>query len=127
MAKCDPHELLKTQPFIRYDRTLWGGHMAEQYLNQVEIIPKERCELAALNAIAVMVDRGLGVSLVPDWAKPWPEGLHLARISLPNAFESRRIGVVWSRASTRSRLLEAFIQDVKTSTREGLSINENKE
>jgi hypothetical protein len=22
-----------------------------------------------------MVDRGLGVSLLPDWAPPWPEGL----------------------------------------------------
>lgn len=116
MSECDPHELLRTHPFIRYDRNLWGGHLAEQYLNQVEILPNQRCELAALNAIAVMVDRGLGVSLVPDWAQPWPEGLQLARISLPIKFERRKIGVVWSRASTRSRLLEAFIQEVQAST-----------
>ena len=115
MAERDPHDLLRTQPFIRYDRNLWGGNLAEQYLNQVGIMPNERCELAALNAIAVMIDRGLGVSLVPDWAKPWPEGLQLARIELPIAFEPRKIGVVWSRTSTRSRLLEAFIQDIKIS------------
>jgi DNA-binding transcriptional LysR family regulator len=113
MKNCDPHELLATQPFIRYDRSLWGGNLADQYLHQVGITPNERCEIAALNAIAVMVDRGLGVSLVPDWAKPWPEGLNLKRISLPITFEPRRIGVVWSRSSIRSRLLEAFIQEIK--------------
>ena len=113
MSDCDPHELLKTQPFIRYERNLWGGHLADRYLNEAGIKPKERCELAALNAIAVMVDRGLGVSLVPDWAKPWPEGLNLSRIPLPIEFEPRRIGVVWSRSSIRSRLLEAFIQEIK--------------
>lgn len=113
MKNCDPHELLANQPFIRYDRNLWGGDLADQYLHQVGITPNQRCELAALNAIAVMVDRGLGVSLVPDWAKPWPEGLNLTRISLPIIFEPRRIGVVWSRSSIRSRLLEAFIQEIK--------------
>ena len=60
-----------------------------------------------------MVDRGLGVSLVPDWAKPWPEGLSLSRIPLPIEFEPRRIGVVWSRSSIRRRLLEAFIKEIK--------------
>lgn len=113
MAGSDPHELLSTLPLIRYDRNLWGGKLADQYLNEAGIVPTERCELAALNAIAVMVDRGLGVSLVPDWAKPWPEGLNLAKITLPIASEPRRIGVVWSRNSIRSRLLDAFIQEIK--------------
>lgn len=113
MEGIDPHELLATQPFIRYDRNLWGGSLAEKYLNEVEIVPNERCELAGLNAIAVMIDRGLGISLVPDWAKPWPEGLNLTRIALPIASEPRRIGVVWSRSSIRSRLLEAFIDEAK--------------
>jgi len=113
MADRDPHELLATQPFIRYDKNLWGGHLANQYLNQVDINPNERCELASLSAIAVMVDRGIGVSLVPKWAKPWPEGLDLALISLPVVFEPRRIGLVWSRSSSRGRLLEAFVQEVK--------------
>ena len=66
----DPHELLREQPLIRYDRHEWGGRLADDYLRQAGIVPRERFELNALNAIAVMVDRGLGVSLVPDWAKP---------------------------------------------------------
>ena len=70
----DPHELLRSEPLVRYDRTQWGGRVADQYLQRAGIEPQERFELNALNAIAVMVDRGLGVSLVPDWLRPWPEG-----------------------------------------------------
>jgi DNA-binding transcriptional LysR family regulator len=113
MAGRDPHELLATQPLIRYDRNQWGGRQADEYLRKFNIVPRERFELNALNAIAVMVDRGLGVSLVPDWARPWPEGLHLTRIALPHATEPRRIGIVWSRASIRIRLVMAFIAEAQ--------------
>lgn len=114
MAGRDPHELLASEPLIRYDRQQWGGRQADQYLRLAGIVPRERFELNALNAIAVMVDRGLGVSLVPDWARPWPEGLQLARIPLPRAFEPRRIGIVWSRSTIRIRLVIAFLQEART-------------
>ena len=107
----DPHELLATEPLIRYDRNQWGGRQADDYLRAHGIVPRERFELNALNAIAVMVDRGLGVSLVPDWAKPWPEGLDLVRMPLPNPSEPRRIGIVWSRSSVRVRLVTVLLQE----------------
>ena len=110
MAGRDPHELLASEPLIRYDRHEWGGRQADEYLRGAGIVPRERFELNALNAIAVMVDRGLGVSLVPDWARPWPEGLKLVRIPLPLPALPRRIGVVWSRSSVRVRLVNALLQ-----------------
>ena len=112
----DPHELLATRPLIRYDRNQWGGRLADQYLRQMQITPHERFELNALNAIAVMVDRGLGVSLVPDWAKPWPEKLRLVRLPVPVPFESRRIGAVWSRSTIRIRLVTVFLQQARAAT-----------
>lgn len=108
MAGADPHALLRSEPLIRYDRGQWGGRHADQYLQRAGIQPRERFELNALGAIAVMVDRGLGVSLVPDWIRPWPEGLQLVRIPLPLPSEPRRMGLIWSRASQRLRLVEAF-------------------
>lgn len=111
LAGRDPHELLATEPLIRYDRNQWGGRQADDYLRANGIVPRERFELNALNAIAVMVDRGLGVSLVPDWAKPWPEGLDLVRMPLPNPSEPRRIGIVWSRSSVRVRLVTVLLQE----------------
>lgn len=117
MAGRDPHELLANEPLIRYDRQQWGGRQAEQYLRMAGITPHERFELNALNAIAVMVDRGLGVSLVPDWVRPWPEGLNLVRIPLPLPFEPRRVGVVWSRATIRIRLVTVFLQESRAAMR----------
>ncbi|MDQ0010444.1 DNA-binding transcriptional LysR family regulator [Luteibacter jiangsuensis] len=111
MAARDPHDLLASEPLIRYDRNQWGGRQADDYLRANGIVPRERFELNALNAIAVMVDRGLGVSLVPDWAKPWPEGLDLVRLPLPQPSEPRRIGIVWSRSSVRVRLVTVLLQE----------------
>jgi len=111
LAHRDPHDLLAKEPLIRYDRTQWGGRQADDYLRKMQITPCERFELNALNAIAVMVDRGLGVSLVPDWAPPWPEGLNLARLPLPEPSVSRCIGIIWSRASVRMRLVTVLLKE----------------
>ena len=116
LAGRDPHELLRTESLIRYDRNQWGGRVADDYLRRAGIVPRERFELNGLNAIAVMVDRGLGVSLVPDWAKPWPEGLDLVRIPLPLPSEPRRIGMVWSRSTVRIRLVTVLLQESRAAT-----------
>lgn len=111
MKETDAHRLLETQPFIRYDRNQLGGRLANRYLQQVNITPNDRYELDSLEAIAVLVDRGLGVSLVPDWAPPWPAGLNLRKIPLPQPFECRRIGLLWRRSSPRIRLVQALAAD----------------
>ncbi|MEM5365312.1 LysR family transcriptional regulator [Paraburkholderia azotifigens] len=109
-AQEDPHELLRREPFIRYDRTLGGGKQADQYLRSARIVPRELFELNALMAIAMMVDRGLGVSLVPDIVSPMTSALSIARIKLPLPIEPRRFGMVWQRASPRSRLIQGLLQ-----------------
>jgi DNA-binding transcriptional LysR family regulator len=111
MAHRSAHDLLANEPLIRYDRNQWGGRQADEYLRKVGITPRERFEVNALNAIAVMVDRGLGVSLVPDWSRPWPEGLQLARLPLPEPSVPRHIGVIWSRGSVRLRLVTVLLQE----------------
>jgi DNA-binding transcriptional LysR family regulator len=108
MKEMNAHRLLETQPFIRYDRNQLGGRLADKYLQMVKIRPQDRYELDSLEAIAVLVDRGLGVSLLPDWAQPWPEGLNLRKIPLPQPFERRRIGLLWRRSSSRIRLVKAL-------------------
>jgi DNA-binding transcriptional LysR family regulator len=105
----DPHTTLATEPFIRYDRNVRGGRLADAYLRQFGIRPHERFELNSPDAIAVLVDRGLGVSLLTDWATPWPTPTSLAKWPLPNRFQTRSIGVLWGRASARIRLVRAFL------------------
>jgi DNA-binding transcriptional LysR family regulator len=113
-SDCDPHAILASEPFIRYERSRWGGRLVDGYLRHARIWPRERYELHALDAIAVLVDRGLGVSLVPDWAPPWPEGLSLAKLPLPEHSFARRIGLLWTRASVRLRLVRAFLDEAST-------------
>lgn len=116
LAHSSPHDLLRNEPLIRYDRMQWGGRHADEYLRRHDIRPHERFELNALNAIAVMVDRGLGVSIVPDWSPPWPEGLNIVRLPLPTREIGRRIGVVWSRSTIRMRLVGVLLEEAIAAT-----------
>ncbi|WP_186069688.1 LysR family transcriptional regulator [Burkholderia gladioli] len=84
MAGRDAHELLRAEPFIRYDRSVLGGQLVERYLRDHDLHPRQRLEIDGLLAIAALVDKGLGVSLLPDWPSLWTSGLAIARIALPD-------------------------------------------
>ena len=116
-----PHTILATEPFIRLDRRVYAGQSIDKYLRKSGIRPNERLELDGLDAIAVMVDRGLGVSLLPDWAPPWPEGLTLRKIPLPDRSFTRRIGLLWTRASLRVGLIHAFLRHAQQVLNQGTS------
>lgn len=106
----DALHLLTTRPFIRYDRRQWGGRLAADYLGRLGIVPAERFELDALEAIAVMVDGGLGVSIVPEWAGPWPEGLRLTRIALPPPVPVRALGLLSRRGTAQMHLIRKLVE-----------------
>ncbi|MGV2292638.1 LysR family transcriptional regulator [Trinickia sp. YCB016] len=113
LADQEPHELLRREPFIRYDRSLGGGKQADQYLRTAKIVPHELFELNSLMAIAMMVDRGLGVSLAPDIVSPLTAGLDVARMALPMKTEPRRFGLLWHRASPRGRLIKGLLHSAE--------------
>jgi DNA-binding transcriptional LysR family regulator len=110
LAGRDPLELLASEPFVRYDRAMWGGRMADNWLRERQIQPRERIEIDGLNAIAAFVDQGLGVSLVPDWTPPWPEGLRVVRMPLPPPAPVRRMGLVWTEGP-RAALARSLLDD----------------
>lgn len=114
LAGHDPHELLRTSPLIRYDRGVGGGKQADRYIRAAGIVPQERFELGSLLAIAMMVDRGLGVSVVPDIASPLLDGQRVTKIPLPLAPEARRFGILWLRSSPRLRLIQGFVDSAGT-------------
>lgn len=109
----DPHEILAQQPFIRLTRNVYAGQLIDNYLRKAGIKPKELFEIDGFELIAMMVDRGLGVSLLPDWPRPWPEGLLLRKLPLPDRSFQRRIGVLWNRDSLRLRLIEALVENAQ--------------
>jgi len=110
----DAHAILASEPLIRLDRRSWAGQLTEGYLRRAGIRPRERFEIDSLPAIATMVDRGLGVSLIHDWPPPWPEGLSLRKIPVPDSAFARHVDLIWVRASLRLRLVQAFLEVAAT-------------
>ena len=109
----DPHLTIRSEPFIRYDRKHWGGQIVDRFLHFNHLTVKTFVEMDALDAIAIFVDCKLGVAVVPDWAPPWPERLAIKKIPLPTSLETRRVGVLWNRASPRISVVRSFLKACK--------------
>lgn len=106
----DAHGLLRSEPFIKYDRRIWGGRLADRYLREHNIQPHVRLEIDGLMTIATFVSRGFGVSLLPDWSPMWASNLSLARISLPDVAPTRRIGLLRASDGPRKDLVDALLR-----------------
>jgi DNA-binding transcriptional LysR family regulator len=70
-------ELLASQPFIRYERTSFGGRQVDRFLRGMQLAPQEVCEADELEAIVKLVGNGVGIALLPQTAayKRWPAGV----------------------------------------------------
>ncbi|MEN3366781.1 MAG: hypothetical protein V7606_4055 [Burkholderiales bacterium] len=113
LAGHDPHELLSTMPFIRYDRNQWGGQQAERYLSKAGIVPHERFELSHLAAIVALVGRGLGVALVPDAVMHLEMTANVVKLALPIKTQPRKLGVIWQRSSIHEKSISVFVRHAK--------------
>lgn len=61
-----PIEILKNNPFIRYNYSSFGGRVVANYLNKYEIKTNDILEIDEIEAIIKMVEKKLGVALIPD-------------------------------------------------------------
>ena len=85
-------ELLASQPFIRYDRSSFGGRLVDMFLKKQRIAVREAVELDEMDAIANLVRRGLGVALLPRTRQFNDQGLRI--VELGEAGFHREIGLV---------------------------------
>jgi len=107
------HALLASEPYIRYDRMSVGGQLADRYLRDHNIRPRQRLEIDSLAAIAAFVDQGLGVALLPDWPPLWSGGLDIVRIPLPGRAPVRRIGIVMALQGPCVPLARSLLQEAQ--------------
>jgi DNA-binding transcriptional LysR family regulator len=87
-------ELLRTQPFIRYDRVSFGGRQVERFLRAARIEVRDVCEADELEAIVRLVANGVGVALLPQTLthRRWPAAVRA--IDLGKHTFHRDIGLV---------------------------------
>ena len=90
----DWRTLLQTQPFLRYDRSSFGGRLVERFLRSANLAVQEAIELDELNGMVKMVASGLGVALLPmaESHLPLPRGVRA--IPLGGETFYREIGMV---------------------------------
>ncbi|MBB2163802.1 LysR family transcriptional regulator [Gluconacetobacter sp. 1b LMG 1731] len=108
----DPIEVLKSHLFLRYDRNQWGGRIVDNFLRQQGIVPKSELDMDALEAISIMVSHNIGVALLPDWAPPWPSGLSVRKLTLPDDCPQRHIGFLWTLSSSNSDAIRKFRENI---------------
>lgn len=113
LAGHQAHELLRSEPFIRYDRSVLGGKLADRYLRDQGIRPRQRLEIDGLMAIAALVEQGLGVALLPDWTPLWQSGMAIARIPLPERAPVRHVGLIWDEQGPRVALAHALLAEAE--------------
>lgn len=115
VAGDEPLELLTRQPFVRYDRSSFGGRQVERFLREQRLQVNEALELDELEAIVRMVEAGLGVSLIP-LAGLWRE--HGARVRVielgPLTFHRELIALV--RRAQRQPALDCLLDCLATAS-----------
>jgi DNA-binding transcriptional LysR family regulator len=85
--------LLKSEPFIRYDRNSFGGRLVDRFLRRIRVTVHDVVELDELQGIVGLVAQGVGVAIVPQAA-----GLFMpktvAALSLGEPDFVREVGLV---------------------------------
>lgn len=109
-------DALTQQPFIRYDRSSFGGRLVDLFLKKQRIAVREAVELDEMDAIANLVRAGLGVALVPRTRQFDARGLRLD--DLGEAGFKREIGLV-THLPVDANSLTAHLMDCLTRAAHG--------
>jgi DNA-binding transcriptional LysR family regulator len=108
--------LLKTQPFIRYERNSFGGRLVDRFLKKVRINVNDAVELDDLQGIVGLVAQGLGVAMVPQAQSLFmPE--NIAVLPLGDETFYREIGLVQRETRNPQLATAKFADCVHAATR----------
>ncbi|MEM6049278.1 LysR family transcriptional regulator [Erwinia sp. P7711] len=103
-------DLIRQHPFIRYDRSSFGGRMVSQFLREQRLDPQLALEIDEIDAIVKMVELRLGVALVP-LAGLWRDRPANVRIIPLAGLTFYRELIVVMRHANRQAPLHKFITD----------------
>ena len=106
-------QLLRELPYIRFNRHFWVSERIEDVLASRRIVLRESMELDSLEAIAMMVSHGLGVSIVPVSQSSFLRFHRLKAVPLGKPPLSRSIGLAERATNPKRRLTEALLQALR--------------
>jgi DNA-binding transcriptional LysR family regulator len=103
----DPIELLRSRPFIRFDRNAIFGQMVEGWLQKHKITVRDSMELEGLEAISSMVMANLGVSIVPKRCVRNMNPLPVKRLALSGNPPARQLGLAYRDGTPKLSVIKA--------------------
>lgn len=113
--------LLGSQPFIRYDRSSFGGRQVDRFLRAMHVDVREAFEVDELEAIVRLVSHGVGVALVPQTAahRRWPAAIR--SIDLGHHTFHRDIGLVHRARRGLSETSRTLLAEIVEAYEAGMS------
>jgi DNA-binding transcriptional LysR family regulator len=103
----DWRALLQSKPFLRYERTSFGGRLVTRFLRDNRLVVQDAIELDEITGLMNLVSEGLGIALVPMIeAYPMPPGVRA--ISLGENTFYREIGILRKGMSSRRLAVQAL-------------------
>ncbi|MDF1749352.1 MAG: LysR substrate-binding domain-containing protein [Alphaproteobacteria bacterium] len=93
-------DALSTLPFLRYNRTSFGGRQVERFLDGHRITTQDRVELDDIPTILMMVSDGFGIAIIPETEAYAAELSQVQIIAIDQPDFVREIGIIGPSDST---------------------------
>ena len=118
----DWRALLQSQPFLRYERTSFGGRLVTRFLRDNGLVVKESIELDEITGLMNLVAEGLGVALVPmvEAYLPTPPGVRA--VALGEKVFYREIGILRRSKSPHRGLVQALERCLREAISPGVAV-----
>lgn len=104
--------VLSSLPYIRFNRRAWVARPIEEHLRKRGLKLRQVMELDSLEAITVMVNYGLGASIVPEQCVADPFPIPVRRLPFGQPQLHRRLGVVERAAPAKPKLTAALYREL---------------
>lgn len=114
MVSASIPELLRSQRFLRFDRTQRTGVVIDRALRKQRIKVNEFLELNSLEGIAELVRQGIGVAVVPLLRRSsWMRDDALRVLPLPQADARRSVGMLERAQHGKMSVTAAIVRQLK--------------
>ena len=116
----DWRALIQENPFLRYERTSFGGRMVERFLRSMHLVVQDSIELDEIQGMVQMVANGLGVALMPMVEAHLPLPNHVRAISLGEHTFYREIGILQRAPKVSQPVVSQLAQCLRDAAEAGL-------
>ena len=106
----DPIRLLRTKPYIRFNRNAVVGTLIDNWLSSKRIQVTETMELDSPEAIGSMVHANLGVSILPDLAVKPHDHVAVRHLSLGPDAPSRILGLAYHAGQVKMQAVDEIFE-----------------